>query len=159
MSTGPTTSRSDHRLQDEQRFAVLRRLLHGNDIGLRERFAGSVLLLYAQPLTRIAKRRTSDSMTADGGETAITVARGAIVCRSRSPRSRSYTNVNKHMPRPGPASGSPGSATAPPSAGRSAGSVAWVSRRDAALSGECRVAWNAAVRHMRGRPRAGGRKR
>lgn len=79
MSTGPTTSRSDHRLQDEQRFAVLRRLLHGNDIGLRERFAGSVLLLYAQPLTRIAKRRTSDSMTADGGETAITVARGAIV--------------------------------------------------------------------------------
>ncbi|MDP9259015.1 MAG: hypothetical protein M3Q31_21050, partial [Actinomycetota bacterium] len=66
-------------LQDEQRFAVLRRLLHDHDIGLRERFAGSVLLLYAQPLTRIAQLRTSDIMTADSGEIAITVARGAIV--------------------------------------------------------------------------------
>ena len=64
-------------LQDEQRFAVLRRLLHDHDIGLRERFAGSVLLLYAQPLTRIAQLRTSDITTADSGETAITVARGA----------------------------------------------------------------------------------
>jgi hypothetical protein len=66
-------------LQDEQRFAVLRRLLHDHDIGLRERFAGSVLLLYAQPLTRIAQLRTSDITTADIGEIAITFARGAIV--------------------------------------------------------------------------------
>jgi len=66
-------------LQDEQRFAVLRRLLDDHDIGLRERFAGSVLLLYAQPLTRIAQLRTGDITTADSGEVAITVARGAIV--------------------------------------------------------------------------------
>ena len=66
-------------LQDHQRFAVLRRLLHDHDIGLRERFAGSVLLLYARPLTRIAQLRTSDITTANGGEIAITVARGAIV--------------------------------------------------------------------------------
>jgi hypothetical protein len=48
-------------------------------IGLRERFAGRVLLLYAQPLTRIAQLRTSDITTANGGEITITVARGAIV--------------------------------------------------------------------------------
>ena len=66
-------------LQDGRRFAVLRRLLHDHDIGLRERFAGSVLLLYAQPLTRIAQLRTGDITTFDGGEIAITVARGAIV--------------------------------------------------------------------------------
>jgi hypothetical protein len=65
-------------LQDEQRFAVLRRLLDDHDIGLRERFAGSVLLLYAQPLTRIAQLRTADITTTDSGETAITIARGAI---------------------------------------------------------------------------------
>jgi hypothetical protein len=57
---------------------VLRRLLHERDIGLRERFVGSVLLLYAQPLTRIAHLRTGDITTADGGEIAITFARGAI---------------------------------------------------------------------------------
>jgi hypothetical protein len=68
-------------LQDEQRLAVLRRLLDHHDIGLRERFAGSVLLLYAQPLTRIARLRTSDITTADDGEITITItlARGAIV--------------------------------------------------------------------------------
>jgi hypothetical protein len=66
-------------LDDEQRFAVLRRLLHDDDIGPRERFAGSVLLLYAQPLTRIAQLRTSDITTADSGEIALTFARGAIV--------------------------------------------------------------------------------
>jgi hypothetical protein len=38
-----------------------------------------VLLLYAQPLTRIAQLRTRDITTADGDEIAITFARGAIV--------------------------------------------------------------------------------
>jgi hypothetical protein len=40
---------------------------------------GPIPLLYAQPLTRIAQLRTSDITTADSGEIAITVARGAIV--------------------------------------------------------------------------------
>ncbi len=66
-------------LQDEQRLAVLRRLLHDHELGLRERFAGSVLLLYAQPLTRIAQLCTSDITMTDRGETAITFARGANV--------------------------------------------------------------------------------
>jgi hypothetical protein len=79
MSTGPYDLAQRPPLQDEQRFAALRRLLHDHDIGLRERFAGSVLLLYAQPLTRIAQLGTGDITTADGGEVALTFARGAIV--------------------------------------------------------------------------------
>lgn len=51
-------------------------------LGLRERFAGSVLLLNAQPLTRIAQLCTSDITMADRGETAITFARGANVLLS-----------------------------------------------------------------------------
>lgn len=38
-----------------------------------------MLLLYAQPLTRIAQLGTGDITTADGGEVALTFARGAIV--------------------------------------------------------------------------------
>jgi hypothetical protein len=66
-------------LQDKERFAVLCRLLDDHELRLRERFAGSVLLLYAQPLTRIAQLRTSDITMTDRGEIAVTFARGANV--------------------------------------------------------------------------------
>lgn len=38
-------------IADEQRFGILRRLLHESDLDLRDRFAGSVLLLYGKPIT------------------------------------------------------------------------------------------------------------
>lgn len=63
-------------LPDEQRLAILRRLLEDCNIDPRDRFAGSVLLLYAQPLTRIARIRTSDVVTISDGETTLTIARG-----------------------------------------------------------------------------------
>jgi hypothetical protein len=44
----------------------------------RDRFAGSVLLLYAQPLTRIARLRTSDITMTDEGEVTIAVGRGHL---------------------------------------------------------------------------------
>jgi len=54
-------------ITDQQRFAILRRLLHDDDIDLRDRFAGSVLLLYGKPITKIARLRTTDlSITTDG---------------------------------------------------------------------------------------------
>ena len=65
-------------LEDEQRFAALRRLLHDGDIDERDRFAGLLLLLYAQPLTRTAALHTSDIATTTDGLTTLTVARGAI---------------------------------------------------------------------------------
>jgi len=76
-------------LHDEQRFADLRRLLHDHDIGLRERFAGSVLLLYAQPLTRsrTCAPATSRRLTAARSRSWSRAARSS--CQSRSPRSRS----------------------------------------------------------------------
>ena len=40
-------------LADEQRFGVLGRLLHDREIDLRDRFVGSVLLLYGRPLTQM----------------------------------------------------------------------------------------------------------
>jgi hypothetical protein len=66
-------------LEDGQRLTLLRRLLHDRDIGARERFVGSVLLLYAQPLTRIAQLRTEDITLTDRAETALTLTRGALV--------------------------------------------------------------------------------
>ncbi len=76
-------------ITDEQRFATLRRLLHDQDIDLRDRFAGSVLLLYGRPITKIAGLRTADiDSTADGTVT-LRLGRGATPLHERSARSRS----------------------------------------------------------------------
>jgi hypothetical protein len=53
-------------------------LLEDRSIEPRDRFAGSVLLLYAQPLTRIARLRTSDITMTDEGEVTIAVGRGHL---------------------------------------------------------------------------------
>jgi hypothetical protein len=65
-------------LDDEQRFAALRRLLDGRDIDPRDRFAGLLLLLYAQPLTRTAALETTDIATTPDGQITIRLARGAV---------------------------------------------------------------------------------
>ncbi len=39
-------------LGDRERFAILRRLLHDEDIDVRDRFVGSALLLYGKPITK-----------------------------------------------------------------------------------------------------------
>jgi hypothetical protein len=65
-------------LDDEQRFAALRRLLHDGDVDPRDRFAGCLLLLYAQPLTRIAALQTGDIAATPDGQITITLARGAV---------------------------------------------------------------------------------
>jgi hypothetical protein len=65
-------------LNDERRFVAVRRLLHDGRIDARDRFAGPLLLLYAQALTRTAALRTNDIATSAAGQTTLTVARGAI---------------------------------------------------------------------------------
>jgi len=47
-----------------ERLSLLRRFLHHDDDPTAERLAGVLLLLYAQPLTRIG-RLTLDDITAD----------------------------------------------------------------------------------------------
>lgn len=65
-------------LDDEQRFALLRRLLHGDEIDRRDRFAGLLVLLYAQPLTRIVALRAPDVAVGTDGQTTIILARGPV---------------------------------------------------------------------------------
>jgi hypothetical protein len=77
-SPGNTRGHGPAPLDDEQRFAALRRLLHDRDIDPRDRFAGCLLLLYAQPLTRIAALRISDIAATPDGQITITLARGAV---------------------------------------------------------------------------------
>jgi hypothetical protein len=63
-------------IDDEQRFAILRCLLHDRELDPRDRFAGSVLLLYGKPMTRIVALRTADIHTTPDGE--ITLRLGAV---------------------------------------------------------------------------------
>ena len=65
-------------IDDEQRFAILRRLLHDPQLDPRDRFAGSVLLLYGKPTTRIVALRTTDIHTAASGEITLRLGRGEI---------------------------------------------------------------------------------
>jgi hypothetical protein len=65
-------------LTDDQRFALLRRLLHGEEIELRDRFAGAVLLLYGRPLTHIAAMKTSAIGRDANGRTTLRLGRGEI---------------------------------------------------------------------------------
>lgn len=46
--------RAGDALDAEERWAIARRLLHDDDIDLTDRVAGSFVLLYAQPLSRVA---------------------------------------------------------------------------------------------------------
>jgi hypothetical protein len=65
-------------IDDEQRFAILRRLLHDPELDPRDRFAGSVLLLYGKPTTRIVALRTTDIDTTPGGEITLRLGHGEI---------------------------------------------------------------------------------
>lgn len=65
-------------IDDEQRFAILRRLLHDPELDPRDRFAGSVPLLYGKPTTRIVALRTSDIHTAPDGGITLRLGRGEI---------------------------------------------------------------------------------
>ncbi|MCA1677791.1 MAG: hypothetical protein LC777_01995 [Actinobacteria bacterium] len=53
-------------LEDRARLALLRRLLQDEDLELHDRVAGSLVLLYAQPLTRITSLRR-DAVDQDNG--------------------------------------------------------------------------------------------
>jgi hypothetical protein len=75
---------------DEERFKILRRLFHDRELDLRDRFAGSVLLLYGQPLTRIAALRTTAVRTESGDEVTLELGRpdqAARAARRARPRS------------------------------------------------------------------------
>jgi hypothetical protein len=65
-------------VDDRQRWVLLRRLLGDESVDLRDRVAGSLLLLYAQPITRIARLRRADVILNGEYQVMITLAREPI---------------------------------------------------------------------------------
>jgi hypothetical protein len=65
-------------IDDEQRFGILWRLLHDQELDLRDRFVGSVLLLYGKPITWIVALRTTDIGTTPDGMITLRLGRGEI---------------------------------------------------------------------------------
>lgn len=47
-------------MSNEQRLSLVRRLLNDSDVDLRDRVAGCLILIYAQPLTRVLSLRIDD---------------------------------------------------------------------------------------------------
>lgn len=73
-----TAGAGDTPLSDDERFEHLRRLLHHDRADPRDRLAGCLLLLYAQPLTRTACLRTTDVAATDAGGVTVRLGRGAV---------------------------------------------------------------------------------
>lgn len=69
--------RAGSALDSEGRWEIARRLLHDDTVELVDRIAGSFVLLYAQPLTRIAAM-TTDQVHIDGGAVSIRFAAHAV---------------------------------------------------------------------------------
>jgi hypothetical protein len=64
--TVPTRDRAAGRAtSDKQRWALIARLLHDDDLELTDRVAGALLLLYGQPLSRIAAMTTDQVIIHD----------------------------------------------------------------------------------------------
>lgn len=57
----------------EQRWSIARRLVHDDTLDIADRVAGALVVLYAQPISRIAMLTTADIHTVDG---TVTVALG-----------------------------------------------------------------------------------
>lgn len=73
LEVPPRRSRPGDALDSEQRWTVISRLLRDPDIEVIDRVAGAFVLLYAQPLSRVATMTTDQVATT---ETAVTVRFG-----------------------------------------------------------------------------------
>ena len=65
-------------VQDAERWALLRRLLADETLDLRERVAGGLLLLYAQPITKMTRLRREDVILNDEGQVLIALGQEPI---------------------------------------------------------------------------------
>lgn len=64
-------------IADDHRWAVARRLLHEPGIAVADRVAGCLVVIYAQPLTRISRLTTAD-VTIEGDRVRLAVGDSAI---------------------------------------------------------------------------------
>ena len=65
-------------VQDSRRWAILRRLLGDEALDLRERVAGGLLLLYAQPITKITRLRREDVTLNDEDQVLIALGQEPV---------------------------------------------------------------------------------
>jgi hypothetical protein len=78
LQAAPRTPRGHaEAMPDQARVDVVRRLLRDQTIDLRDRVGGCLLLIYAQPLTRIV-RLTADQVTATGDQVTIALGNGPL---------------------------------------------------------------------------------
>ena len=68
----------------EQRWAVARRLIHDDTLDIADRVAGALVVLYAQPITRIVLLTTAHVDAAEGGSPSPSARIGSN-CPNRSP--------------------------------------------------------------------------
>jgi hypothetical protein len=102
VRSGPGTA-----LDAEQRWAIIATLLHDPGIEVADRVAGSFVLLYAQPLSRVAVM-TVDAVTTTGSSGASVrlstpkPARWCRYARYREAREPPTSNLNSRRPRKPP---------------------------------------------------------
>jgi hypothetical protein len=88
----PALQTSSRLLTDDERLPLVRRLLDDEALDLRDRVAGSLVLLLAQPVTRISQLTDADILDGDAGAVLLALGRhpfplppqlGALICRLR----------------------------------------------------------------------------
>ncbi len=90
-------------LDDRERLELLACLLYDDQLAATDRLGGCLLLLYAQPLTRIVALRTSDVAITDDGVGEIRLGRGAV--QLPEPLSSAVRSILNHRDQP-PGAGS-----------------------------------------------------
>jgi len=65
-------------ISHDERLGVVRRLLHDDAVDLRDRVAGLLILIYAQPLTRILALKIEDVMINDGERVYLRLGRDPL---------------------------------------------------------------------------------
>ena len=73
-------------ISQHRRLALIHRFLTDKRIGLRTRVAGCLLLLYAQPVSRLARLTLDDIITGDDGQVFIRLGDPPTPVPNRSPR-------------------------------------------------------------------------
>lgn len=93
-------TRSSLRLRDDERFELSRRLLHDDNIDRGDRFAGLLILLFAQPASRIVRLRT-DAITQRVDNQAVYLSLGSEPARLPAPLDQLALDlvVNRHRGR------------------------------------------------------------
>lgn len=135
-------------IDGEQRWAIARRLIHDDTLDPADRVAGVLVVLYAQPVTRIARLRRADVVHEDG-ETFVRLGKELM------PIAEPLGQVLRGLPwrrQVGP-SGKVGAASEWLFPGRQAGlplDPEYIRRRLGELGIECRASRNAALLQFAG---------